>query len=264
MPSVVQLNRLRSQLNAVANHFGQGDEFFNALKALLDYYGDHKLAVNQRLKEPSNMLRLHVPPSVLLEVNSRLQILAKGNPNSAIDTADQLWASNIYEIKSGAIAILSSLSSIFQDQVISRISVWISPQLDSQLLHEIQQGFEANPDILLNKEWIKTLSNWLAVEDDELKRMGLRALKHTIQLNFENLPQIFSLLTPIIQQPSLPIQKELLEVIKSLIQRSEAETASFLIMAGTLYPQNNILAFIRKCLPFFDSYFETEIRSALT
>lgn len=263
MPSVVQLNRLRSQLNAVANHFGQGDEFFNALKALLDYYGDHKFSLKQQLKEPSNILRLFVPPSVMIEVNSRLQVLAKVNPTSAITTADQLWASNIYELKSAAISILSSLSPIFQDQVISRISVWIYPQLDTQLLHEIQQGFESNPDILLNKEWIKTLTNWLAFEDDNLKRMGLTALKHTIQLNFENLPQIFSLLTPIIQQPSLPIQKELLEVIKSLIQRSEAETASFLIMAGTLYPQNNILAFIRKCLPFFDSYFETEIRSAL-
>ena len=157
MPSAVQLNRLRSQLNAVANHFGQGDEFFIALKALLEYYGDHKFSV-KHAKRTIKLLRLHVPPSVLLEVNSRLQILAKGNPNSAIDTADQLWASNIYELKSGAIAILSSLSSIFQDQVISRISVWISPQLDSQLLHEIQQGFEANPDILLNKDWIKTLS----------------------------------------------------------------------------------------------------------
>ena len=263
MPSVVQLNRLRSQLNAIANHFDQGEEFLNTLKALLDYYGDHKSAAKQRLREPSNLQRIYVPTSVLLEVNSRLQLLAKENPESAINIADQMWASNIYELMSGAITLLSAITPIYQDQVIARITRWISPQLDSQLLREIQQGFENNPDILLQKEWIKTISNWLTVEDDELKRLGLTALRYTIQTKYENLPQIFSLLTPVIQQPSLPIQKELLEVIKALIQRSEAETASFLIMAGKLYPQNNILAFIRKCLPLFDIYFETEIRSAL-
>jgi hypothetical protein len=264
MPTVVQLNHLRSQLNAIANYFNQGEEFSNAIKALLEYYSDHKSAAKHPMRKTSNLQHLFVPESVMIVVKTHLQLLARENPEAGLNICDKLWASHTYELMSGAIAILSALASNCQKQILERITRWITPQMDAQLMREIQQIFDNNPSILLNSEWIKTLTSWLSDEDDEVKRLGLTALRHTIQSKYENLPHIFSILTPVIQQPSLLIQKELLEVIKSLVQRSQAETASFLIMAGTLFPQKNILAFIRKCLPFFDSYFESEIRSSLS
>jgi len=54
-----------------------------------------------------------------------------------------------------------------------------------------------------------------------------------------------------------------LNIIQELILLSEAETASFLIMTGKLFPDDENLKFLRKCIPLFDDFFQKEIRSAL-
>jgi hypothetical protein len=263
MPSV-QLNRLRPQINAVINHFENSEEFQRALLALLQLYGDQKAHKNNWLEIQQTTKEYHVPPSVIIEIKSRLSLTSKKCPISALNNACSLWISNIYELKQLAITILASLGEPQQEQVIEQIGQWINPELDPRLMKEILDAFVDNPGILLNSGWVSFLSNWLSSVDDELQRLGLKALRQTVQMNYHNLPQIFNLITPMIPKLSISIQKEMTEVVKALIDHSEAETASFLIMAGTLYPENEVRAFIRKCLPMFDPYFQSEIRSSLS
>ena len=134
MSSVVQLNRLRSQINAIANHFEKDEEFTDALRALLEFYSDQEPSAKQWLRQPSPIQRMNIPASVMRVVISRLQLLAKNKPESAINNADILWASNLYELMSIAISLLSAVGSIHQEQVIERISSWIQPQLDNLFL----------------------------------------------------------------------------------------------------------------------------------
>lgn len=263
MPSV-KLNRLHSQINAVINHFENSEEFLRALLALLQLYSDQKAAGKIWSQPQPTTREYQVSPSVIYEINAKLAVSSKKNPDSALINADLLWASDIFEFKQLAISVLASLGESQQKQVIERIGQWIKPDLDPRLMKEILTGFEDNPVILLNSEWVKSLANWLLSEEDELQRLGLKAISHTIQMNYRNLPQIFNLLTPIIPKLRISILKEMTEVIQVLIDHSEAETASFLIMAGTLYPEYEVRAFIRKCMPMFDSYFQSEIRSSLS
>lgn len=263
MPSV-QLNRLRSQINAVINHFENSDEFQRTLLTLLQLYSDQKANRKKRLETQSAASEYHVSPSVLFEIKSRLALTSRIYPLNAYKNASLLWKSNIFELKQLAIAILASLGDQQQEQVIQELGQWIRPELDPRLMKEILGAFEDSPTILLNSGWVKFLSNWLSSDDDELQRLGLRAISHTVKLKYPNLPQIFNLITPVIPKLRISIQKELAEVVKSLIDHSEAETASFLIMAGKLYPENDVQAFVRKCLPMFDPYYQSEIRSSLS
>jgi hypothetical protein len=262
MPSV-QINRLRSQINAVTNHFENSEEFQRALFALLQLYSDQK-AIKKNWIEPQQAAHeYHVPPSVIFEIQTQLAVASKNSPEYALINADLLWASDIYEFKQFAISVLANLEASQQEQVIERIGHWISSQLDPRLMREILTAFEDKPGILLNSGWVRSLANWLSSDEDELQRLGLKAISHTIKMNYRNLPQIFNLLTPMIPKLRISIQKEMTEVVQTLIDHSEAETASFLIMAGTVYPVNEVRAFIRKCLPMFEPFYQSEIRSSL-
>ncbi len=262
MPSV-QLTRLRSQINAVVIHFQDGKDFKKSLFSLLELYSDQKVAEKNWFKQQSTFEDMHVPHSVMVELEAQLELQSKLHPDAALANADTLWESDRFEAKRLAIVLLSGSAKTQQDHAIDRIRQWISPDLDQRLMKGILEAFNNQPDILLNKHWIDSLSNWLSTDDDELRRLGLKAINETIRMNYENLPQIFSLLTQVIQTPRISIQKELVDVILSLIDRSEPETASFLIMAGTLYQSKDVRAFIRKCIPMFDPFFQTEIRSSL-
>jgi len=263
MPSV-QLNRLSSQINAVINHFENSEEFQRALLALLQLYGDQKAKRKNWIEAQPTKREFHVPPSVIFEIKTRFALISNNKPLSALNNAGLLWESDIHEFNQLAIAIVASLEEQHHELVIEKIGQWIQPDLDPRLMKEILNAFEGNPGILLNSGWVKFLSNWLSSNDDELQRLGLKAVSHTIQMNYRNLPQIFNLITPMIPKLRISIQKEMTEVVQALIEHSEAETASFLIMAGKLYPENEVRAFIRKCLPFFDPYFQSEIKSSLS
>jgi hypothetical protein len=263
MPSV-QIKRLRSQINAVINHFENSEQFQRSLLTLLELYSDQK-SIRQNWFKPQPATReYYVYPSVFSEIKAQLAVSSKKSPENALANADLLWTSDIYEFNLLAISILACLGESQQEQIVERIGQWIHPELDPRLMKEILNAFEDNPGILLNSGWIRFLSKWLSSDDDEMQRLGLKAISRTIQMNYRDLPQIFNLITPIFPKLRISIQKEMTEVVQSLIEHSQAETASFLIMAGILYPENEVRAFIRKCLPLFDPYFQSEIRSSLS
>lgn len=262
MPSV-QLTRLRSQINALALHFENCNLFSNSLLTLLKLYSDKQIKNIEWYENKSSIKLLNVPDSVITELDAKLGLLAKEKPDSALENADLLWKSDQYEVKRSAISLLSNLDKPHQNDTIERIRAWINPELDKRIMADILKAFEYKSDILLDEEWVRSLSKWLASQDYEMQRLGLRALSQTVKMKYKNLPQIFNILSPVIQNPRIAIQKDLVELIKILADQSEAETASFLIMCGTLYPNADVKAFIRKSLSLFDLYFQTEIKTAL-
>jgi len=48
-----------------------------------------------------------------------------------------------------------------------------------------------------------------------------------------------------------------------MAEKNPSETASFLISVGEIYPEKQVRAFIRKCLPFFDEYFQKVIKQSI-
>jgi hypothetical protein len=170
MPSV-QLNRLSSQINAVINHFENSEEFQRALLALLQLYGDQKAKRKNWIDAQPTKQELHVPPSVIFEIKTRLALISNNKPLSALNNAGLLWVSDIHEFNQLAIAILASLGEQHHELVIEKIGQWIKPDLDPRLMKEMLNDFEDNPGILLDSGWVKFLSNWLSSNDEELQRL---------------------------------------------------------------------------------------------
>lgn len=260
---LVQLSRLRSQLNALAVHFKDPKVFRDSLTSLFLMYENKASTTNIWLRKNTQFSSYNVPESVMTELESRITILSRQMPEFALVNADNLWEMPYYESKKTAIALIANLEETYQNEFLCRVQSWISVDLEDVLIKDILAAIEKKPAILQNKQWLGMIKTWLDSNDTNLIKLGLKALNRTLSHKYQNLPDIFSVLTPIVHNPQKVVQKELMGVIQALILQSEAETASFLMMVGELYPNENVLLFLRKCLPQFDKFFQIELRSAL-
>lgn len=262
--SLVQLSRLKSQLNALAAHFNDPKVFQDSLTSLFLMYENKESTTNIWLRKSSQLILYNVPESVMSELESRIAVLSRMMPESALVNADNLWEMPFYESKKTAITMVSNLEDTYQKEFFRRVQLWLSVNLKEVFIKDLLAAVEEKPVILLSKQWLYLIKTWLESKDTNVIKLGLQALNKTLSHKYQNLPAIFSLLTPLVRNPQLVLQKELIGAIQALILLSEAETASFLMMVGELYPNDDVLMFLRKCLPLFDNYFQSEVRNALS
>ncbi len=260
---IVQLSRLRSQINSLLAHFNNADEFRDSLTSLFRLYENKETSTNIWFKKSIQSISYNVPESVMTELCAKISILSVTKPEFALVNADMLWEMPYYENKRIAIVLISNLGPAYQDNFLQRIHSWISVDLEDNLTRDLFSVVEEKPSILQSSSWLDLIKSWIDSHDINLIRLALQALNRTVSHKYQNLPAIFSLLTPLVCKPQISIQKELKNVIQTLVELSEAETASFLIMVGELFPEEEALKFIRKCIPLFDIFFQAEIRNAL-
>lgn len=197
------------------------------------------------------------------ELESRIAVLSRKMPDAALVNADILWKHPFHELKKTAIVMISNLDNQYENNFFQKVKSWMTVDLEEVLTKDLLASIESKPELSQSKKWLDIIKSWLDSNDTQTVKLGLQSLKRTLLHTYQNLPAIFSILTPLLRKPQLTIQKELTGVIQSLIQLSEAETASFLIMTGELFPDEDVLKYVRKCLPLFDTYFQVEIRRVL-
>lgn len=250
-------------MNALEGHFSNPEVFRDSLISLFLVYENKKSSTNIWLRKNPQFSSYCVPESVMAELESRLAVLSRMIPESALINADLLWETLFYESKKSAIVLISNLDNIYENAFFQRVQKWLTVELEDTLIKDLIASVEFKPDLLQSNQWLNLIKTWLNSRDRQEVKLGLQALNRTLSHEYHNLPMVFSVLAPLINNSHLVIQKELISVIRSLIQLSEAETASFLIMTGELFPEEEILKFLRKCLPLFDPYYQKEIRGAL-
>lgn len=250
-------------MNALEAHFSDPEMFRDSLISLFLVYENKKSSTNIWLRKNSQFSSYNTPESVMAELESRIALLSRIKPDSALINADSLWIIPFYEPKKTAIALISNLADTYEREFFKRVQQWLSVELEEILIKDLIASVESKPDLLKSKQWLDYIKKWLNSRELQEVRLGLNMLNRTLSHEYHNLPMIFSVLAHLVNKPQLAIQKELISVIQALIQLSEAETASFLIMTGELFPEEETLKFLRKCLPLFDIFFQKEIRGVL-
>jgi hypothetical protein len=262
--SLVQLSKLNSQLNALAAHFNDPVIFKKTLISLFLLYEKKVLSSVSWSRNSSQLQSYNVPESVMTELESRIAGLSRIYPEQTLVNADILWDIPYYESRKIAIVMITSIGDEFQNEFLKRIQLWLSASEDEILKKDLLTAVEEKPAIMQNKQWLDLIKTWLNSSDVTKIKLGLLALNKTLGRDFQNLPEIFSLLTPLVSRPNLAIQKELTGILQTLISISPAETASFLMMVSELYSNDDVFLFLRKCLPLFDNFFQEEIRRSFS
>lgn len=256
----VELSRLKPQINALMLQHEDCDRFVQFLVAFLEDYRDRTKP--HFINKISILPTFNIPPIVKSELDSAFAELALNNRNTALPIADALWVFNSFETKIFSVGILANLKSPDHRQLVDRLAKWIDPRTDQVLVSEILNQCTNNLEILKSDLFFRLIAHWLRSPEKEIKKVGIKSISLILSnKNFTNIPKIFNLLDLAVQKPDLQIQSDLLSVIRTLIDCSQAETASFLFSRYQLSTNEEARIFIRKCIPYLEKYYLNEFES---
>jgi hypothetical protein len=260
----VQLSRLRPQVNALMSHYGDETRFIRTLQLILEKYSEKQNPTNAWLRVDPGIPTYFSSPVVMNELESALELLAKTRPQNCVPLAEAMWRLPQYEPKKLAVFLLSRLGGEYREEFIQHVRDWYAAGISEALVGEIIQQSSQRLEIVSSREWLNLLESWLLSEDKRTQKIGMRAMQNLLDNHgFHNLPVVFTMITPLYSDPRITVQKDLVELTRKLIERSQPETASFLISMVELNQKESVSALVRKLMPLFDAYYQEEIRGVV-
>ncbi|MDK2981973.1 MAG: hypothetical protein PWQ55_2320 [Chloroflexota bacterium] len=260
----VQLSRLRPQVNALMSHYDDEALFTKTLQLILEKYSEKQNTTNAWLRFDPGIPAYYDPPVVLNELESALELLAKTQPQACVGLAEAMWELPQFEPKKLAIFLLAHLGGEHKEAFIQHTRDWYIAGISEALVAEIIQQSSQRMEIVTSREWLNLLNSWLLSDDKNTQKIGLRAVQTLVDNRaFHNLPVIYTLITPLYSDPRITLQRDLTELTRKLIERSQPETAAFLISMVEINQKDSVSALVRKLLPLFDDFYQAEIRQAV-
>ena len=264
MPAI-QLPRLKIQAAKLAEQFADPVVFCRSLHNLLDYYAGRAYRPGQTGDPPPLMATYHVPPPVLREVIKDLTPFTLSAPEAALALSDALWSEPYLEFRLLAVSLLGLISPHPPDPVILRVRAWAKPRTEARLTRAlINTGLTQ-----IRREhpvhYLQLAETWLASPELFSQQLGLQALVPLLDLQeFQDIPHIIKMLTPLIRTAPSPLRPDLIDVITGLAKRSPQETAYFLRQNLAVKSDNPVTAWlIRQSLHSFPAEIQTSLRIAL-
>jgi len=261
----IELEPLRAQINYIFQHFNNAKIFTNSLLLLLERYRQKKGITNSSLGSTTSLQVFNSPQVLITEILSTLEIHVQKDPDAALLISELLWLHKEYEPKMLAYQILFLLPEPYTIQVLSNLEKWIEEYPDDHLVSQMVAVCLNRETLILSDRFLISMQKWLLSREIKQRKIGIKALETLAKSrSFTNLPHLFQLTEYQIEAPVIEIRKDLLALIRALIERSEAETAAFLISISQIHQEEDLLAFVRKCFPLFSDFYRGEIQAVLS
>lgn len=262
MPAI-DLTRLRKQAARLADFFFLPDEFMKHLREILEFYVNYTLRTVENVAPGSNLKTYRTPPAVLTQIQNELRVKAEENPHFALELADVLWDEGALETRLLASFLLGRIPPQ-ETRLLPRITAWTQqirdPDVRAALLTtSLTRMRKETPD-----QFLALVREYLHPERSRTWSNGIQALIPMVaDSDFENLPAIFDLVEPIIEEAPSTLQNDLAELIVTLYRASPNETVFMLkhILAAT--PNQMTAVTLRRISPDFPPSLQTELRDLL-
>lgn len=264
MPAV-QLQILQKQIHDLVWLFTRPAEFSDELTNLFNYYADHTYRPGSDI--PTNLIlpSYHLPPIILRQLELALASPAAENPDAALYTADALWKDTHLESRQVAVFLLGVIPPMPPERIILRLTDWHQPGMEQSLLDSLfitgtRRLRRETPDA-----WLAEIRSWSEIRTVESQNLALQALLPIIQdSEFENIPAVFTLLTPLVQSASPRTHHRLQNVLMELTHRSPVETGYYLrqMIANSTNPILPRIA--RRCMPYLPESSQASLRRTLS
>ena len=228
MPAI-QPTRLKFQVTELAGTFLQPDLFIRVLKDLLEQYSDRTHKPGQYGIINQSMPAFNVPTPVLRQVQVTIRPLVEQNPQLSLALSTSLWNEPYLEFRILAAYILGWIRVKPSQVILDCIHSWISSPVDDQVLttllkHGLAQLRLEEPEAVL-----KQAEEWLGSDRIWKKKAGLLVLESLIQEpKFENLPAIFTLISPFLRKTPSSLRSQVASLLITLLKRSPNESAFIL------------------------------------
>ncbi|MCA1899905.1 MAG: alpha/beta fold hydrolase [Chloroflexi bacterium] len=262
MPAI-DLARLRKQANRLADFFFLPDEFMKRLRETLDFYVNYTLRTAENVAPGSNLKTYRTPPAVLTQIENELRPLAEANPQFALDLADRLWDEGALETRLLAAFLLGRIPPQ-EERLLPRLTAWTQqirdPNVRSALLStSLTRMRRETPAQFLN-----LVREYLHPARARTWANGVQALLPMIaEAPSDNLPTIFDMVEPIIEEAPSTLQDDLTDLIVALYRASANETTFLLkhILSNAKNPMTVVT--MRRIAPSFPQPLQKELRDLL-
>lgn len=263
MPAI-NLTRLRVRFKLLLVQINDPAGFTNGLREIYSFHAD---LTHPAGNSPSGVFTLPVFNTPLLltsEVVKLLNPYCIEDPQVILPIIDCLWGEPEVELKELAAQLLGKLPMAQFSEVVSRIRSWSMDENDAELLPALHQHASTairreSPDL-----WLDVLNSWNSADEAWLAKL---AIDGTIPLiddhTYNNLPAIFTFISPLILNPEPQNQYELLKVIEHLARRSEVETVFFLKQVMSLSTAPGMGRFLRRAIDLFSPPLQESLRSEM-
>lgn len=263
MPAV-QLARLKSQINELTWKFTRPAEFQRELHDLLDFYSNQVFKPGKVVPSSRRVESFHVPPVILNQLELALEPFVCENPGSALLLADTLWKDEFLEMHLLAASLLGMTPISCSAETIQRLKQWPRPGIDTKSLEALFNVGARRLRYENQELWFEIVRDWLTSTTTSVNNLGVYALIPAArEKEFENLPLIFQMIHPLMENPATSLQPALIELLQILAKRTPSETLFFLKHHLGLTDHPATFRFIRRLIPAFDKEYQNRLKSFL-
>lgn len=262
MPAI-DLARLRKQANRLADFFFLPDEFMKHLREMLDFYVNYTLRTVENVAPGSNLKTYRTPPAVLTQIENELRTVAEANPQFSLELADILWDEGALETRLLAAFLLGRIPPQ-EERLLPRLTAWTQQIRDP----DVRSALLSTSLTRMRKE---TPAQFLTLVREYLHPARMRTWTNGIQAllpmiaeaSNNNLPTIFDMVEPIIEEAPSTLQNDLTDLIVALYRASANETIFLLkhILTDAQNPMTVVT--LRRISPTFPPPLQTELRDLL-
>lgn len=258
--SAVDISKLKEQCRLAAEQYGSPRQLVNTLRILFESYADRTYQLAGTKRPSLKIPEYHLPPLVLREIELTLAKYCDANPLTTLEIIDILWQEPMMEPRQVAATLLGKLNSQYFSEVTDHLVRWISSIEESRLIEYIVLKGSTRIRQESPEQWIQILEDWLNSRDLDKQNLAFQSFIPLINdRQFENLPEMYNLLTPQLRNIDPRGMASMQSVIEALIKRSPKETAYFLKQVSASSTDANFYRLMRRCL----SSFPVELRSSL-
>ena len=248
MPAI-DISRLKIQAAVLVEKFDQPAVFLKELHQILDLYADRTIREGLIATPVSVLPAYRVPQAVLRQIDMELGALTATFPDQAMTLTDSLWKDGYLESRLLAAALLGRIQPN-SPHLLERISLWVTLTRDNQLRLALLRNSLGRLRKESPAKFMQLMREWL---DPNNPKMWANAVHAIIPLledqNYENLPPIYNILSPVIKNMPSIMQNDLADLINALYKASPVETVHFLrqVVSSSSTPQISLS--IRRIVP---------------
>lgn len=262
MPAI-DLTRLRKQATRLADFFFLPDEFMKHLREMLEFYVNYTLRTVENVAPGSNLKTYRTPPAVLTQIQNELRAKAEANPHFALELADILWDEGALETRLLASFLLGRIPPQ-EERLLPRITAWTQQIRDP----EVRVALLTTSLTRMRKEtpnqFLALVREYLHPERSRSWSNGIQALIPMIaDSDFENLPAIFDIVEPVVEEAPSTLQYDLTDLIVTLYRASPNETIFMLKHILTTTENQMTAVTLRRISPDFPPPLQKELRDLL-
>ncbi|MBM3152752.1 MAG: hypothetical protein FJZ96_11235 [Chloroflexi bacterium] len=262
MPAI-DLARLKTQAIQLADLFEQPEAFVQRLDGTLALYTNRTVRSTQAALRAS-LPGYQTPRPVLRQIQNELAPLALQKPEAALSLVVALWKSATIETRLLAACLLGHIPPASALSLLTRLPDWLQETRDGEILQALLTDALRGLRAANQEAFLSLLEAWLKEHSHKTRNWGLMALPPLLRSpSFENLPAVFRLLRPAIEQVSAATQVNLRACLEALGSVSAVETAHYLNEIATAQPNPQMLRILRRILPSLHPEIQAGLKDAL-